>query len=158
MLAALAGGEVMTAGQWQTKTGLARATVSTTLSKLAKSGEVQKAERGYRLAGDAPDVAILAGAVAHRPSSCSRPRSSATVAVVLPLGFRFDVDSVIVAGVAHRADCDRVPRRLSNEAISVPAAGVHRAERCPRECPRCQPPFETLLTHQLEQAGGALVP
>jgi uncharacterized membrane protein len=30
-------------------TGLGRATVSTTLSKLAKSGEVTKAKRGYRL-------------------------------------------------------------------------------------------------------------
>jgi DNA-binding transcriptional ArsR family regulator len=50
VLAALAGGEAMTAGQVADKTGLARATVSTTLSKLAKNGEVQKAERGYRIA------------------------------------------------------------------------------------------------------------
>jgi CRP-like cAMP-binding protein len=50
VLAAFAGGEEMTAGQVADKTGLARATVSTTLSRLAKSGEVQKAERGYRLA------------------------------------------------------------------------------------------------------------
>ncbi len=50
VLAALADGEAMTAGQVADKTGLARGTVSTTLSKLAKSGEVQKAERGYRLA------------------------------------------------------------------------------------------------------------
>jgi CRP-like cAMP-binding protein len=50
VLAALAGGEAMTAGQVADKTGLARGTASTTLSKLAKSGEVQKAERGYRLA------------------------------------------------------------------------------------------------------------
>jgi CRP-like cAMP-binding protein len=49
VLAALASGEAMTAGQVADKTGLARGTVSTTLSKLAKSGEVQKAERGYRL-------------------------------------------------------------------------------------------------------------
>jgi DNA-binding transcriptional ArsR family regulator len=54
VLAALAGGEAMTAGQVADKTGLARGTVSTTLSKLAKSGEVQKAERGYRLAAGAP--------------------------------------------------------------------------------------------------------
>jgi Mn-dependent DtxR family transcriptional regulator len=40
----------MTAGEVASKAGIARATVSTTLSKLAKSGEVQKAERGYRLA------------------------------------------------------------------------------------------------------------
>ena len=50
VLAALAGGEAMTAGEVATKTGLARGTVSTTLSKLAKSGEVEKAARGYRLA------------------------------------------------------------------------------------------------------------
>ena len=43
----------MTAGQVATKAGLARPTVSTTLTKLVKSGEVQKAERGDRLAGAA---------------------------------------------------------------------------------------------------------
>ena len=53
VLAALDGGEAMTAGQVADKTGLARPTVSTTLSKLAKSGEVQKAERGYRIASPA---------------------------------------------------------------------------------------------------------
>jgi DNA-binding MarR family transcriptional regulator len=50
VLAALAGGEAMTASQVATKAGLARPTVSTTLSKLAQTGEVQKAQRGYRLA------------------------------------------------------------------------------------------------------------
>jgi DNA-binding transcriptional ArsR family regulator len=54
VLAALAGGEAMTAGQVADKTGLARPTVSTTLSKLAKNGEVQKAERGYRIGTTAP--------------------------------------------------------------------------------------------------------
>jgi predicted transcriptional regulator len=49
VLAALAGGASMTAGQVAAKAGLARPTVSTTLSKLAKTGDVQKAERGYRL-------------------------------------------------------------------------------------------------------------
>jgi DNA-binding IscR family transcriptional regulator len=49
VLAALAGGDSMTAAQVAAKAGLARPTVSTTLSKLAKTGEVQKAERGYRL-------------------------------------------------------------------------------------------------------------
>jgi DNA-binding transcriptional ArsR family regulator len=63
VLAALAGGEAMTAGQVAEKTGLARGTVSTTLSKLAKSGEVQKAERGYRLvpAGEAPAALAAPG-------------------------------------------------------------------------------------------------
>lgn len=38
----------MTAGEVAAATGLPTATVSTTLSRLAKSGEVLKAERGYR--------------------------------------------------------------------------------------------------------------
>ncbi len=49
MLGALTGGKAMTAAEVAAATGLARGTVSTTLSKLAKSGEVVKAERGYRL-------------------------------------------------------------------------------------------------------------
>jgi len=39
----------MTAGDVAAVTGLGRATVSTTLSKLTQTGEVVKAERGYRL-------------------------------------------------------------------------------------------------------------
>jgi DNA-binding transcriptional ArsR family regulator len=50
VLAALDGGEPMTAGEIAAQAGLARPTVSTTLTRLAKSGEVQKVERGYRLA------------------------------------------------------------------------------------------------------------
>jgi CRP-like cAMP-binding protein len=49
VLGALSGGKAMTAGEVAAATGLARPTVSTTLSKLAKSGDVLKAERGYRL-------------------------------------------------------------------------------------------------------------
>jgi DNA-binding IclR family transcriptional regulator len=39
----------MTAGEVATAAGLPRATVSTTLSTLAKSGDVLTAERGYPL-------------------------------------------------------------------------------------------------------------
>lgn len=49
VLSALASGEAMTAADVAKATGLGRASVSTTLSRLAKSGEVTKAERGYRL-------------------------------------------------------------------------------------------------------------
>ena len=49
VLQALTGGNAMTAGE--VATGLGRATVSTTLSKLAKTGEVTQAARGYQLAG-----------------------------------------------------------------------------------------------------------
>ena len=50
VLAALSSGEAMTAGKVAAVTGLGRASVSTTLSTLAKSGEVAKADRGYRRA------------------------------------------------------------------------------------------------------------
>jgi CRP-like cAMP-binding protein len=49
VLGALSADSAMTAGDVANATGLARGTVSTTLSKLAKSGEVAKADRGYRL-------------------------------------------------------------------------------------------------------------
>ena len=57
------------------------------------------------------------------------------------------------SGVAHRADCDRVPRGLPAKRSRFPPAGVHRAERCPRECPTCRPPFETLLTYPARASG-----
>ncbi|MBV9195785.1 MAG: hypothetical protein JO168_16725 [Solirubrobacterales bacterium] len=49
ILAALASGTAMTAGEVARATGLGRASISTTLSRLAKSGEVTKAARGYQL-------------------------------------------------------------------------------------------------------------
>jgi CRP-like cAMP-binding protein len=39
----------MTAGEVASATGLGRASVSTTLSKLARSGEITKADRGYQV-------------------------------------------------------------------------------------------------------------
>jgi DNA-binding IclR family transcriptional regulator len=50
VLEALTSGTAMTASEVASATGLGRASVSTTLSKLAKSGEVRKATRGYELA------------------------------------------------------------------------------------------------------------
>jgi CRP-like cAMP-binding protein len=49
VLAALSSDAASTAGEIAKATGLARPTVSTTLSRLSKSGEVVKADRGYRL-------------------------------------------------------------------------------------------------------------
>ena len=54
VLAALVGGSAMTAAEVATATGLARASVSSTLSELAKAGELRKAARGYQLAGVEP--------------------------------------------------------------------------------------------------------
>jgi CRP-like cAMP-binding protein len=49
VLGALSADGALTAGEVAKATGLGRGTVSTTLTKLAKTGEVTKAERGYRL-------------------------------------------------------------------------------------------------------------
>lgn len=49
VLAALANGGAMTAGDVAAATGLGRPTVSTTLSRLAKTGDVSKVARGYQL-------------------------------------------------------------------------------------------------------------
>jgi DNA-binding transcriptional ArsR family regulator len=51
VLAALSDDRGLTAGEVAKATGLARPTVSTTLSKLSKTGAVLKADRGYRLPG-----------------------------------------------------------------------------------------------------------
>jgi CRP-like cAMP-binding protein len=57
-----ANGGAMTASEVASATGLGRASVSTTLSKLAKSGEVSKADRGYQLSpGGAASSAPAAG-------------------------------------------------------------------------------------------------
>jgi hypothetical protein len=54
-------GSAMTAGEIAAATGLARATVSTTLSRLARSSEVTKAARGYQIAPES-DAAAVDGA------------------------------------------------------------------------------------------------
>lgn len=50
VLGALSSDQAFTAGEVAKATGLTRGTVSTTLSKLSKTGKVVKADRGYRLA------------------------------------------------------------------------------------------------------------
>ncbi len=69
---------------------------------------------------------------------------------MLPLAFRFDTDAVLIGEMAHRAARERLPVPLPGDAISVLADDVYLAERCPRECPRCRPGFETMLSYQFE--------
>lgn len=66
VLEALSDGRARTAGEVAEATGLARGTVSTTLSKLARGKEVVKAERGYRLPTEAAP-----GTAASAPASDS---------------------------------------------------------------------------------------
>ncbi len=68
VLGALAGGGAMTAGEVARATGLKRETVSTTLSRLAKSGEVVKAKRGYRLPEHGGAVGEASAAEAAGPA------------------------------------------------------------------------------------------
>jgi DNA-binding transcriptional ArsR family regulator len=51
ILEALKGGVPMTASEIARLTGIPAGTVSTTLTKMARTGELTKAERGYRLPG-----------------------------------------------------------------------------------------------------------
>jgi DNA-binding transcriptional ArsR family regulator len=60
VLAALAAGNAMTAGEIATATGVGRATVSTTLSRLANAGELSKVDRGYQIASQTDDAAARA--------------------------------------------------------------------------------------------------
>ena len=54
ILAALKGSRPMTASEIARRTGISTGTVSTTLTKMARNGELTKAERGYRLPGEPP--------------------------------------------------------------------------------------------------------
>jgi DNA-binding IclR family transcriptional regulator len=58
----------MTAGEIAAATGLARATISTTLSKLAGSGEVTKAARGYQIARESDAAAVDGAAETGTPT------------------------------------------------------------------------------------------
>lgn len=77
--------------------------------------------------------------------------------LVLPLGFRFDVDAILLGGVAHRTDCRLLATPLPADALSVAPGDVYRSERCPRECPVCHPAFETLLSSQVERPATGLL-
>ncbi len=67
VLAALNEGSAMTAGEIPAATGLGRATVSTTLSKLATSGAITKAARGYQLRHDSDAADVEGGGEAGTP-------------------------------------------------------------------------------------------
>lgn len=62
VLKALAGGTAMTASEVANATGLGRASVSTTLSKLAKTGDVTKAVRGYQITGQTTRTRVAGAA------------------------------------------------------------------------------------------------
>jgi hypothetical protein len=77
--------------------------------------------------------------------------------LMLPLGFRFDVDAVLLGAVAHRPDCRLLPAPRLAVALTLTPGEVYSSERCPRECPLCRPSFETLLSFQRERLAAGLV-
>ena len=72
------------------------------------------------------------------------------------LGFRFDVDAVVIDGVAHREQSALVSIVPPVGIVRIAAGGVYLSERCPRTC-RCSPLFETLLGYAIEMERQALV-
>jgi hypothetical protein len=66
-----------------------------------------------------------------------------------PLGFRFDVDAVIIDGAAHKPDCPLIPSASPASVVRTAAGEVYHAQRA-HEC-ECAPWFETLLSYQLER-------
>jgi hypothetical protein len=70
-----------------------------------------------------------------------------------PLGFRFDLDALLIEGTAHRTGCPLIPALPPVDAVRLAAGDVYRSQRCPRVC-ECSPPFETLLSYQLEPRAG----
>jgi hypothetical protein len=70
---------------------------------------------------------------------------------MLPLGFRFDVDAVILDGTAHVIACPLVPPVLPPRATRLAAGETHWARRCASEC-GCAPAFETLLSYMVQPA------
>ena len=66
------------------------------------------------------DSAFLAGRVAHRYAVLFAPRGRRYRGRVVPLGFRFDVDAVVIGGVAHRSNCREVADDAAIDAVHDP--------------------------------------
>lgn len=78
VLTALAGGEPKSAAQVASAAGLARGTVSATLSKLVASGEVERNPSGYQLTGPRPKDATPPARRARRPAPGGRAAGVST--------------------------------------------------------------------------------
>ena len=90
VLAALSSDQALTAGEVAKATGLARPTVSTTLSKLSKTGEVVKADRGYRLhSTNGGTVSAAESATADAWTFSTRRRLSVRELRGVPVALRY---------------------------------------------------------------------
>ena len=116
VLAALKDGSAMTAGEIAAATGLGRATVSTTLSKLATSGEITKAARGYQLGRESD-----ANGKPARP----RPGVIAATSPSPPVAEELVVEELVAEELVAE---ELVAEALVGEALvgEAPAAGAAR--------------------------------
>jgi DNA-binding MarR family transcriptional regulator len=103
VLEALAEGGAMTAAEIAAATGTGRASVSSTLTRLARSGEVAKAERGYRL-----------------PDAGASPSTPATKDAAKP-----------TARKAKKAPSKPTPARRRNRAPASPSAASTPSRTAP---------------------------
>jgi hypothetical protein len=128
----------MTAGEVATATGLGRASVSTTLSKLANTGEVTKADRGYQIVGVEPAQRFSFRTEGDAPTgvvAASLPELEAELACCDPGVLRHHCPghdfSGWVAGVFHdeplAAEIAAVEAQLSSDSSTVVVEQVRLA-------------------------------
>lgn len=116
VLAALSSGDAMTASDLANATGLGRASVSTTLSKLAQTGEITKAARGYQLADQRTPAATAVPEQAPDGDGDGGGRSrQARPATPTPRARRQAPNEAAVA--APKATAER-PQRRGREELS----------------------------------------
>ena len=68
---------------------------------------------------------------------------------MLPLGFRFEVDAVILGGMAHRQGCPEL--ELSAPLVSVAAGESYRSDRSPAMSALPTAVRGLVFTYQLER-------
>ncbi len=137
LLAALAGGGAMTADEVATATGLGRASVSSTLSKLAKAGELRSSARGYQLASVEPAQRFYFGIedeVTPRAVVASLPELEAAIAVCGPGVLRHHCAehdfSRWVAGVLRNEPlADAIAAAEAQLSVDSPTETVEHARR-----------------------------
>jgi DNA-binding transcriptional ArsR family regulator len=90
VLEALAEGNAMTAGQLATATGLPRERVATELSKLVKTGDLVKADRGYKAPASEASASASSATSTATPNSngADRPPSVRALGRELDSGLR----------------------------------------------------------------------
>ena len=143
VLGALGNGNAMTAGEIAAATGLARASVSTTLSKLATSGEIAKAARGYRLQGESdttrkpprprPSVSTVEPSPEVAEPAAGPARSAARPA---PSAIRQAVLAALAGGSAMTAGEVATATGLGRASVSSTLSQLAKAGELSKAAPR----------------------